>query len=632
MKYQYFLLSFLLVVLAGPVASADVAADIFSDSEALLPPAQEWSGKSESLIVSADDPWITPAERTGLSATPGYVETMDWLRKLVAAAPELKMVSIGRSLQGRDFWMVIASADQAFTAEALNATGKPLLLAHSGIHAGEIDGKDAGLMLLRDMTVAGKRKELLANANFLFIPILNVDGHERRSPYNRINQRGPEEMGWRTNARNQNLNRDFTKLDTEGVRALIKVFREWKPDLYLDLHVTDGADYQYDITFGGNGRSGWSPAIGNWIEDVYRPAVSSALSENGHEPGGLVFATNGMDMQDGFLTWSGDPRFSNGYGDATHLPTILVENHSLKPYKRRVLGTYVLLAESLELMAREKVSLRQATLSDQQKRPKSIPIGFKRNENQVPENVLFKGISSERYQGEVSGAEVVRWTGEPVNEPIPKVYISEPTAMVEIPAAYIIPVVWSDIVERIAMHGITVEQLTVPLTTKAEIYRLPEAKIAEPSVWTPNPFEGHIRIDPGQPVKQSIEMTFPAGSFRINTDQPLSDLIVLMLEPQSADSFLQWGFFLEIFTRTEYAEAYVLEPLAQKMLAADAELKTRFEQKLASDKAFADSQYQRLMWFYEQTPFYDHTYQLYPPSDQIFSAIFAETHEISIEN
>ena len=563
-------------------------------------------------MVSADDPWITPAERTGLSATPGYDETVNWLRKLVAAAPELKMVSIGRSLQGRDFWMVIASADQAFTADALNATGKPLLLAHSGIHAGEIDGKDAGLMLLRDMTVAGKREELLAKTNFLFIPILNVDGHERRSAYNRINQRGPEQMGWRTNARNQNLNRDFTKLDTEGVRALIKVFRQWKPDLYLDLHVTDGADYQYDITFGGNGRSGWSPAIGDWIEDVYRPAVSAALSENGHEPGGLVFATNGMDMKEGFLTWSGDPRFSNGYGDATHLPTILVENHSLKPYKRRVLGTYILLAETLGLLAREKDSLRQAVLSDRQQRPKMIPMGFKRNENQVPENVPFKGISSERYQGKVSGAEVVRWTGQPLNESIPKVYVNEPTVMVEIPSAYIIPAVWFDIVERIALHGIEVEQLSEPLSTPAEVYRLPDAGIAEKSAWTPNPFEGHIRIDPGEPVKQVIETTFPAGSYRISTDQPLGELLVLMLEPSAPDSFLQWGFFLEIFTRTEYAEAYVMEPLAQKMLENDEGLRQRFEKKLANDENFAASQRQRLLWFYEQTPFYDRQYLLYP--------------------
>ena len=367
-------LFFLLFALTSTRLLATDGANVFSDPESLLPPLQSWTGESESLVVAADDPWITPAERTGLMATPDYDETISWLRKLVSAAPELEMISIGKSLQGRDFWMVIASAEAAFTADALSATGKPLLLAHSGIHSGEIDGKDAGMMLLRDMTVAGKRKELLVNANFLFIPILNVDGHERKSIFNRINQRGPREMGWRTNARNQNLNRDFTKLDTEGVRALISVFRQWKPDLYLDLHVTDGADYQYDITFGGNGRTGWSPAIGNWIEDVYRPAISARLTENGHEPGGLVFAANGKDMKDGFLSWTGDPRFSNGYGDAIHLPTVLVENHSLKPYKRRVLGTYVLLAATLDLLAKEQDSLQVASRTDQQRRPKSIPL------------------------------------------------------------------------------------------------------------------------------------------------------------------------------------------------------------------------------------------------------------------
>jgi murein tripeptide amidase MpaA len=612
MKPGFALLTFLLLAQTAGQALGAVSNDVFSATESLLPPQQDWSGPSEALVVAADDPWITPAERMQLAATPDYAETMAWLNRLVSAAPELEMVSIGRSLQGRDIWMVIASADRAFNAVAMQSTGKPLLLAHSGIHAGEIDGKDAGLMLLRDMTVTAKRKELLANTNFLFIPILNVDGHERRSAYNRINQRGPAEMGWRTNARNQNLNRDFTKLDTEGLRALIGVFRQWQPDLYLDLHVTDGADYQYDITFGGNGRDGWSPAIGNWIEDVYRPAIDTVLRNNGHQPGGLIFAANDMDMKDGFLTWSGNPRFSNGYGDAIHLPAVLVENHSLKPYRRRVLGTYVLLAETLGLLAREKDSLRTARDTDQQRRPQSIPLGFERDAAQVVKNVPFKGISSQRYQGMVSGAEVVRWTGQPVDMTIPEIFITKPTVLVEPPAAYIVPQAWSDVVERIAMHGIEVEQISEPLSARAEVYRLPGAGIAEPSAWTPNPFEGHIRIDPGEPVKQVIETTFPAGSYLISTDQPLGELLVLMLEPQAPDSFLQWGFFLEIFTRTEYVEAYVMEPLAQKMLDNDADLKFRFEQKLASDESFAGNQYQRLMWFYEQTPFYDEGYLLYP--------------------
>jgi murein tripeptide amidase MpaA len=620
MRVRVTLFLLLFFVLTGASTSAPGVEDIFSDTESLLPPVQEWSGVSESLMVAADDPWVTPAEVMQLGATPDYAETMSWLRKLVSASPELEMISIGRSLQGREIWMVIASADKAFTAAAMRATGKPLLLAHSGIHAGEIDGKDAGLMLLRDMTVAARRSELLEKTNFLFIPILNVDGHERRSAFNRINQRGPKEMGWRTNARNQNLNRDFTKLDTPGVRALIRVFRTWQPDLYLDLHVTDGADYQYDITFGGNGRNGWSPAIGNWIEGVYRPAINSVLIENGHEPGGLIFAVNGMDMKDGFLSWSGNPRFSNGYGDAIHLPAILVENHSLKPYKRRVLGTYVLMAETLELLAREKDSLRKAIVQDRERRPQSVPLGFERDNSAPAQKVPFKGINSERYQGQVSGGEVVRWTGRAVTETIPEVFISKPTALIEPPIAYIVPQAWSDVVERIALHGIEVEQIVEPLRTRAEVYRLPGAAIAEPSDWTPNPFEGHIRIDPGEPDLQLIETTFPVGSYRISTDQPQGELLVLMLEPQAPDSFLQWGFFLEIFTRTEYAEAYVLEPLAQKMLDNDAELKNRFQQKLANDEAFAGSQYQRLMWFYEQTPFYDKQYLLYPvariPQDQ----------------
>ncbi len=612
MKPRLTLLLLLLLVKTPMPVYATTDTDLFSDTASLLPPVQSWSGPSEALMAGDKDPWITPAERTGLLATPDYNETVAWLTELVKAAPELEMVSIGRSLQGRDIWMVIASAEQAFNPAAMEASDKPVMLAHSGIHSGEIDGKDAGMMLLRDMTVANKRRKLLENANFLFIPILNVDGHERRSVFNRINQRGPVEMGWRTNARNQNLNRDFTKLDTEGVRAVVNVFREWQPDLYLDLHVTDGADYQYDITFGGNGRKGWSPAIGNWIEDVYRPAINTALSENGHQGGGLIFAANGMDMKDGLLTWSGNPRFSNGYGDAIHLPTILVENHSLKPYKRRVLGTYVLLAESLALLAREKDSLHRATDTDERRRPRSIPLGFERDENQLTDKVTFKGIGSQRYQGEVSGAEVVRWTGESVTETIPEVLITKPTVLVELPSAYIIPPAWSDVAGRVALHGIDVEKIEEPLTTRAEVYRLPDASIAEPSAWTPNPFEGHIRIDPGVPVKEVVETTFPAGSFLISTDQPLGELLVLMLEPQAPDSFLQWGFFLEIFTRTEYAEAYVLEPLAQKMLEHDADLKAQFEQKLSSDPAFAKSQYQRLMWFYEKTPFYDEQYLLYP--------------------
>jgi hypothetical protein len=207
---------------------AATAAALASDTAktAIMPPLQPWNGASRKLVVAKNDPWITPAEKEDFRTTPTLDETVAWLQKLVAAAPELKMISIGKSGEGRDIWLVIASKERAFTPEALRAVRKPTILAQSGIHAGEIDGKDAGLMLLRDMTLRGK-KGLLDSANFLFIPILNVDGHERASRYSRINQRGPENAGWRTNAQNLNLNRDFAKLDTPEVRAVVRAIGEW---------------------------------------------------------------------------------------------------------------------------------------------------------------------------------------------------------------------------------------------------------------------------------------------------------------------------------------------------------------------------------------------------------------------
>ncbi|MBA3886941.1 MAG: M14 family metallopeptidase, partial [Acidobacteria bacterium] len=303
----------------------------------ILPPELPWSGKSESLALAPDHPWATPAEASGLTATPRYAETMTWLQRLADASPELAMVSIGKSPEGRDLWLVIASKERAFTPEAVRASGKPVLFAQAGIHAGEIDGKDAGMMLLRDMTVVGTKRDLLDMAHVLFVPIFNVDGHERFSAYTRVNQRGPAEGGWRSNARNLNLNRDYTKADTAEMRHMLTALRRWSPDLYVDLHVTDGADYQYDITFGYNTSAYYSPAIGKWLEDVADPAISNDLRSMGHVPGTLYQVTDREDPSKGIFSWWAEPRFSNGYGDAIHLPTILLENHSLKPFRQRVL-------------------------------------------------------------------------------------------------------------------------------------------------------------------------------------------------------------------------------------------------------------------------------------------------------
>ena len=577
-------------------------------SEPILPPIPEWNGKSRAIVVPNDDPWITPSEKSGLRTTPSYDETIAWLRKLAAAAPrQLQMVSLGKSSNGRDIWIVIASAEKQFTPEALRKSGKPVVFAQAGIHSGEIDGKDAGMMLLRDMTVRGTKRELLERANFLFVPIFNVDGHERKSRFSRPNQRGPEVMGWRTTARNLNLNRDYAKIDTPEMAAMIRALDRWSPDLYLDLHVTDGADYQYDITFGFNGVGGHSPAIAEWLEQTYTPAVTADLEAMGHIPGSTNVPNwiDEFDWRKGIKGWMADPRFSNGYGDLRHLPTVLLENHSLKPYDQRVLGTYVFLESSMRTAAKSARELRRAIDADRKRRAPVIPLAWDVDPNAPTETMEYKGIETRVVRSEISGANRVEYTGTPVTAQVPLQRPTRVTESVTRPKAYWIPAAWPEIMQRLDIHGVQMERIDAARKVKVTMYRLHDVKLDA------EPFEGHTRMKV-RPVPEERTEVFPPGSVRVSTDQPLGTLAAVLLEPASPDSFLQWGFFSEVLQQTEYIEGYVMEPMAERMLAADPKLTEEFRERLEKDEAFRTSPKERLRWFYSRTPFVDERWKLYP--------------------
>ncbi len=601
------------VAVAGPLAPAPALASDRGEGfpvepEEILPPVEPWDGASRALLQPPDAEWATPFERSGGTRSPSHAETLDWLRRLCDASPRLHLLALGRSAEGREVALVVASAEGARTPSALRRNGKPTLLAQAGIHPGEIDGKDAGMMLLRDMTIGGTKADLLERANFLFVPILGVDGHERASRWARINQRGPEVMGWRTNARNLNLNRDYAKLDTEELRALVRAVNEWEPDLYLDLHVTDGVDYRYDITHGHNGPWAWSPAIAAWLDGTFAPAVDVALRKAGHVPGPLVFAANGRDLTAGNVHWTAPPRFSNGWGDARHLPTVLVENHSLKPFDRRVLGTYVFLEAALEKLGTAGETLRRAIAADRARRPETVPLGFRADPSATPPEVEFLGIRSETVASEISGGDVVRWTGEPVDTRVSVIVYDRPAVEVPRPAAYRIPAAWSDVAESLVRQGIEVERVAEPAEVDVEVLRLPDAALDVEST----PFEGRARYTAGEPRVERRRVRYGEGSFRVSTDQPLGTLAVLLLEPQCGDSLFSWGAFASILQRTEYAEAYALEPLARRMLEADPELRREFEARLADDEGFAADPAARLAFFYERSPWYDAAWRVYP--------------------
>ncbi len=567
-----------------------------------LPPEIPWQGASERLILPSTDPWVTPSEESGLTRTPSYSATFAWLRRLDAASPDITLLSIGKSPEGREIWMAVVSRDRNLAKTGRST--KPLLLVQAGIHSGEIDAKDAGLMLLRDLTVRSTKKSLLDKVNLLFIPILNVDGHERSSIYNRINQKGPVEMGWRASGQSLNLNRDYGKLDTPEMRAVVQAISRWRPDLYIDVHVTDGVDYQYDVTFGYNLKNAYSPAIAQWLETELSPRVNQDLARMGHIPGPLVFAVDNQDVSKGIEAGPASLRFSNGYGDICHVPTVLVENHSLKPYRQRVLGTYVFLESVVSLLAEQGDRLRQAIMTDASGRRADVPLSWESlltSDRMIP----FRGVASRVIDSPVSGGKKIEWIGEKLELTVPYYEAGKPLAIAKRPVAYWIPVTCEDVIHRLALHGVGMERLSEPREVIVESWRIIGYELGKTA------YEGHVQIRATTSVERRTVL-YPAGSARISTDQPLGDLAVLLLEPDSPESFFQWGFFLSSLQEHEYAEGYVLEPLAEKMLMEDPALKSEFEKKLAAEPAFRDSPRLRLRWFYERSPFFENQKRYYP--------------------
>jgi len=569
-----------------------------------LPPAPAWNGASRSLLRDVGDPFVTAFEADpDHDYSPDYGLTRNWFDALDASSDLIRIEQFGTSPEGRPIYAVIASRDGATLDPA-----KPVLLAQAGIHPGEIDGKDAGMMLMRDIAF-GDKGDLIDRANLVLIPILSVDGHERASAYSRPNQRGPRIQGWRNTGTNQNLNRDYLKLDQPEMRALRTFINGLKPDLYLDIHVTDGMDYQYDITFGFNGEFGAysrSPAAAAWLDDVFKPAINTALEDQGHIPGPLVFGIDDQNPRAGLNDGGLGERFSNGWGDAAHVPTVLIENHSLKPYEQRVLGTYVLLEASLRLLADQAGPVRAAIAADRALRPAEIPTNFV-SDPTPHQTRAFKGVLYETYDSPASGRTEIRWLGRPDPEEWQLPYYgSRPGLTLRRPTAYWVPAYRTDLIERLRTHGLAMETVEAPRTVAVELLRLNDPVLATRAN------EGHVQMTVTDVTSVRRDWIYAPGSVRVPTDQPLGDIAVLLLEPQSNESFFAWGMFPEILSRVEYIEGYAIAPLAEAMMAADPALRTEFEANLAADPAFAADAEARLGWFYERTPFYDDRYRLYP--------------------
>ena len=560
-----------------------------------LPPARPWSGRSERLIAQPTDPWITPAEATHFQTTPRYAEVCAWLERLAAASPLITVHPFGRTGEGRDLLYVRASQ---------GGPPKPVVLVQAGIHAGEIDGKDAGLMLLRDIALRGKA-DLLDRVDLVFVPIYNIDGHEKMSAWNFPQLRGPAEKGYENNARDLNLNRDYAKADAPETRAMLALLRELDPVLYVDCHVSEGFDMQYDITFtyAGWGKYARHRATADWLENRFGPAALRALTQAGHLP---IIYPSPLDTRaptKGIRYSPEGPRYSTGYGDFIGVPTVLVENHMLKPYRQRVLGTYVLLEAALKIAAQDADRIAAAKAQDRASRPTELLTRWAPAPQPIGWVEQFKGIAFERYQSPASGRLEQRWLGQPITFRMP-IIGQQPTQTVQLPKAWWVPAGQAEVLDRLRLHGIAFETLTAPRTLPVDRVRVVEPQLLPPT-------EGRVPIA-ATFVHEPSEQTMPAGSVRVPADQPLGLLAAALLEPESQDSFLAWGFFPEIMAPAPSTDDFILAGLGERLLATEPALKAEFEAKLRAEPTFAASPDARLAWLYAHAgP--GHPYQLRYP-------------------
>ena len=558
------------------------------------------NAQSESANVPKE--WQTLAEQTDYHKTWNYDDTIAFSKRLDKASDKIVYRSFGKSGQGRDLPLLIASDDGTFTPEAAHKKGKAIIFIQAGIHAGEIDGKDAGLALLRDAVITKTRPELLKDVVVLYVPIYSVDGHENSNPYMRINQNGPDEMGFRANATNLNLNRDYMKADAPETRGWLALWNEWKPDFFIDCHVTDGADFQYNVTYEYAHFQEVSPLLKNWMDEHFDGKVVPKVESEGNLLTHYVeFA--GREVTGGIATFIATPRFATGYTPLRNRIGLLIETHSWKPYRSRVRGTYDVLRYTIEEIAATKASLfdvNKKADAETVERGKTydpsrrFPLTLDVTEKSTP--FAFKGLEYKIEDSTISGGKMRVYGTKPLNITIPRYDEGRVVASVAPPLYYIIPPEWKDVIGVLQMHGVKFETIKKPMTVEVESYRLTQPK------WATSSFENRVTLTCKQtPVTET--RTYPVGSIIVPMAQDAANVAIHLLEPNGPDSFVYWGFFDSVFEQKEYGESYIIEKVAREMLAKNPNLQKEFDERL-KDPAFAKSPRARLQFFYERSPYY----------------------------
>lgn len=561
------------------------------------------------LSGNAQNEWKTYYEQHNYNKTSRYDETIEFSKKLADESTKVDYHIFGYSHQGKEIPVLIFDAKGNFSPETVKKSGNKIILIQAAIHPGEPVGKDAGLLLFRDIVIHGKFADVLDDITILFIPVLNPDGLERFGPYNRINQNGPEEMGWRTNALNLNLNRDYLKADTREIRAFLELWNSWQPDFFIDTHSTNGGDYQYPMTYAISTSGDSDKNLVSWISEDYIPVIEEKMKADGFPVFPYVTYRSWHDPQSGLVRGVGHPMYSNSYISQVNRPGLLLETHMLKPYKIRVESTYMMIVHTLKLLHSDDkltdiIQAADEYTASEAFRSKEFPLRYQGTSDSIM--IDFLGVKYTVERSSISGGKWFIYDSEnPVTFNIPLFNQHEVTHAVSIPDAYIIPKEYEDIIERLNFHGVQMTLLDEEKEIEVESYCFRDVRLSGRSI------EGHqtatFTVDPIKEIRR-----YAKGSAIIPVGQARARLIIHALEPMAPGSFAYWGFFNSIFERVEYFESYAMERIARDMIAEDPMLMEELKMAMNENPSMADNPNLILSWFYERTPYYDQRHNIYP--------------------
>lgn len=554
----------------------------------------------------------TVSERSGFQRTGRYDEVIKLCADFQRAYPkEVKCVDFGRTPEGRPMKALIVTRTGAFTAQAAKARALPVVLVQGGIHAGEIDGKDAGFLALREALENRAAPGALDKQVLLFVPVFNVDGHERFGQWNRPNQRGPVEMGWRTTAQNFNLNRDYVKADSPEMQAMLALVNEWDPLACIDLHVTDGAKFEHDVSIQVEPVHSADPELRK-AGLALRTNVLADIEKQGSMPQPFYMSFAEIDNPaSGFVDGVADPRFSTGYFPLRNRLAVLVETHSWKDYPTRVRITRNTIVSVLAQVAEHGKAWRKEAFDADARAAKlggaAVPLTFKATDK--ARMIDFRGYAYTRTQSDVSGILMTRydeskpqvWTVPLRDEIVPDIVATAPQAGYIVPAAYA-----SMVGAKLARHAISYRTLDkTQAAAQVETFRADKATFGTGS------FESHQRLTATGAWKPEVRALGRSALF-VPIAQPKARLVVAMFEPNAPDSLLAWGLFNNAFERKEYLEEYVAEDVAREQMAADPALAAEFRKKVETDPEFAKNPRARLEFFARRHASWDERFNLYP--------------------